>query len=234
MPPSETQVGRFRTWQQKARAGKPAVSFVEFELDELWTAALGFLNHDDELVLAEIRIFPTRDTPAERSLNPNERDPTHGGRKWGEWSWDPDVVPPSGLTMRTIRALNIGGAKLAALANVPRPGDLGDGDVGFVTASRLARARSDDLRRRRDPELLARVALLYDRAVNTEPRENPNDAIYEWLTKSVWGPFASTTFARTSVPGLVRAARAAGYLTPATKGRASGRASAAAHALVEP
>jgi hypothetical protein len=73
--------------------------------------------------------------------------------------------------------------------------------------------------------LLARVAVTYERAL-TE-RQHPNSAIYEELKSK-----SSISFERNSVPGLVRAARAAGYLTPAIKGRASGRATTAAHALV--
>ena len=172
---------------------------------------LGFVNHGDELVLAEVRIFPTREAPSDERVS----------KSWGEWSWDPDVVPLGGLTLRTIRKLTISEARKFALANVPRS------DTGFVTASRLARAPqkpADQDLRRRPPEDLARVALLYERAVNE--RQHPNAVIYAELKNSLW------PVERTSVPGLVRAARAAGYLTPATKGRASGRATTAAHALV--
>lgn len=185
-----------------------------------------FLNHGDELVLADIRIFPTRDTPAERSLNPNERDPTRGGRKWGEWSWDPALVPSGGLTMRAVRKLSIGGAVREALANVPRPDGSLSG-VGFVEASRARiRLKSDGHVRRRSPELLARVARIYASAViNGQP---PNKAVHKALTDTPW------QVSEKSVPGLVRAARAAGYLTPAHKGQASGEATPAAHALVDP
>jgi hypothetical protein len=191
---------------------------VEFEFaEEPWTVTLGFVSHGDELVLADVRIFPTRDTPDDRSLNPNDRK-----RKWGEWSWDPELVPPGGLTMRTIRKLSIGGAVSTAVANVPRP-DGYLGDAGFVTAHHArVRSKPDEHVRRRKPELLARVALLYERA-RAEGRA-PNKLIYAELA-TVW-PVAEST-----VPGLVRAARAAGYLTPAIKGRASGSATAAAHAL---
>jgi hypothetical protein len=219
------QLVRYRTQQQRKRGARSAKSWVEFELEEPpWTVTLGFVNHGDELALADIRIFPTRDVATERSLNPNKRK-----REWGEWSGDPDLVPLGGLTLRTIRKLSIGEALKFALANVPRPGDLDD--AKFVTASRLARVVSQkppelDLRRR-PPELLAQVAVSYQRAL--AKRRPPNTAIYEELGNSPMWPFE-----RNSVPGLVRAARAAGYLTPAIKGRgrASGRATAAAHAVL--
>ena len=224
VPPTQAE---YRTRQHPATADEPGKSQVEFELvEEPWTVTAGFVSHGDELVLADIRIFPTRDTPAERSLNPNERD-----RKWGEWSWDPDLVPAGGLTMRMIRTLSIGAAARTALANVPSgPDDPYMGllsGVGFVEGSRLARGRQKpsglDLRRRR-PELLARIALVYERAV--VEGEPPNKTIHKELFNTPW------QVAKSSVPGLVRAARAAGYLTPAIKGRASGRATAAAHAVL--
>jgi hypothetical protein len=213
----QTQV-EFRTWQQK---GPPAKSWVEFELEEPWTVTLGFVNRGEELLLADVRIFPTRASGAERSLHPNKSK-----RKWGDWSWEPDVVPPGGLTMRTVRTLSIGAAVSAALAEVPKPGGY-LGDAGFVAASRArVRQKSDDHARRRRPELLARVALVYERAV--VEGEPPNKTIHKELANTPW------QVAESSVPGLVRAARAAGYLTPAVKGRgrASGHATAAAHAFV--
>jgi hypothetical protein len=218
-----TQGERYRTWQQGKRGARPAKSWVEFELDdERWTVTLGFVNHGDELVLADVRIFPTRSTPDERGVNPNERK-----REWGDWSWDPELVPRGGLALRTIRALSIGGALRAALANVP-PSDSYLRDAGFVAANRPARMVSrkpPELdARRRAPVLLARVAVWYERALAAG--ESPNGAIYGKLEGTKW------QVARGSVPGLVRAARAAGYLTAAVKGRASGRATAIAHALV--
>jgi hypothetical protein len=209
---------------------------VEFELDDgPWTVTCGFVKHGDELVLADLRIFPTRDTSPERGLNPNERN-GDDGRDWGDWSWDPDLVPTGGLTMRTVRTLRVGDAVRAALANVPEPGGDLD-DFGFVAARRLTsrRVQGEDLRRR-PPELLARVAVVYENAVAAG--KHPGDRIYQELSgASASGDSAevvSWSFERSTVPSLVRAARAAGYLTPAIKGRAHGKATAAAHALVDP
>jgi hypothetical protein len=200
-----------------------ARSWVEFELEGPWTVTLGFVNHGEELVLADVRIFPTRHTPGERGLNPRDRN-SKKGRDWGDWSWDPDIVPAGGLTARKLRTLRLGDAMKVALANLLSSGH--PADAGFVTARRLVRLRpANDDRRRRSPELLARVALVYEHACAAG--EHPNDKIHDNLTGSdPWW------FDRSTVPSLVRAARAAGYLTPATKGRASGRATAAAHALV--
>jgi hypothetical protein len=219
---------RYRLRQHPPTPDEPKKTQVEFELEEPWTVTLTFLNHGDELVLADIRIFPTRDAATERGL-PGDR---RRKRKWGEWSWDPDLVPAGGLTMRTVRRLTIGAAASEVLANVPSgPDDAYLGllsGVGFVEGNRLARGRQkpseQDLRRRRTPELLAHVAMIYDRAaVKHQP---PNKAIHKELIGTPW------QVARSSIPGLVRAARAAGYLTSAIKGRASGRATTAAHALV--
>jgi hypothetical protein len=226
---SQTQARpQYRTWQAPEDGQVPQRSWVEFELEEPWTVTLGFLNHGDELVLADVRIFPTRDDDLERGLGPRGQYDTTGrvpnGRTYGEWSWDPDLVPPGGLTARTLRKLKIGDAMREAIVQVPRP----DGDLagtGFVTASRLALGRAKpagtDLRRRRSPELLASVALIYEQAVLDGI--HPNQAIYEAIKGT------ARQVAEKSVPGLVRAARAAGYLTPAIKGRAQGKATPAAH-----
>ena len=224
MPPTQADYRpQYRPRQHRAASHEPKKSQVEFELDEPWTVTATFLNHGDELVLADIRIFPTRDTAIERGL-PGDR---RREREWGEWSWDPDLVPPGGLTIRTVRKLSIGAAVREALANVPRPDGYLSG-VGFVEASRSrVREKSGDHVRRRSPELLARVALVYERAV--VEGEPPNKTIHKELLNTPW------QIAESSVPGLVRAARAAGYLTPAVKGRgrASGHATAAAHASVK-
>jgi len=221
---TQTQVEyrpQYRPRQHRSSPDEPQKSQVEFELDEPWTVTATFLNHGDELVLADIRIFPTRDTTGERGL-PGDR---RRQREWGDWSWDPDLVPAGGLTMRTVRKLSIGGAVREALANVPRLDGYLSG-VGFVEASHSrVRQKSDDHVRRRRPELLARVALVYERAV--VEGEPPNKTIHKELLNT------PSQVAESSVPGLVRAARAAGYLTTAIKGRASGRATAAAHALVD-
>jgi hypothetical protein len=200
---------------------------VEFELEEPWTVTLGFIHHGDELVLADVRIFPTQNTPGERGLNPRDRN-SKKGRDWGDWSWDPELVPAGGLTARKLRTLRLGDAMKVALANLPSPDDHPDlADAGFVTARRSVRKRpANDDRRRRSPELLARVALVYEDAC--AEGEHPNDKIHDNLGSDPWW------FDRSTVPSLVRAARAAGYLTPAIKGRAHGKATAAAHALVDP
>lgn len=219
--------------RRKPRA-EPAKSWVEFELDDgPWTVTCGFVAHGDELVLADLRVFPTRDTPAERGLNPNERN-SDDGRDWGDWSWDPDLVPTGGLTMRTVRALRVGDAVRAALTNVPEPGSYLE-NAGFIAARRLTskRAHGED-RRRRPPELLARVALVYEKAVAAG--KHPGDSIYQELSgarQSDDGAEVSWSFERSTVPSLVRAARAAGYLTPAIKGRAYGKATDAARDLLK-
>ena len=203
-----------------------ARSWVEFELEEPWTVTLGFVNHGEELVLADVRIFPTRPTPGERGLNPRERN-SKKGRGWGDWSWDPNLVPAGGLTVRKLRTLRLGDAMRVALATLPSPDNHPDfADAGFVTAKRSVRKRpANDDRRRRPPQLLASVAVIYEHACDAG--EHPNQKIHDDLTGSdPWW------FDRSTVPSLVRAARAAGYLTPATKGRASGRATAAAHAVL--
>jgi hypothetical protein len=186
---------------------------VEYEIEEPWTVTLAYTSRDGALTLAAVYVFPTVNDPADRSMNPNERE-----RDWGEWRQDTDLVPPGGLSIRKLRDLNTSAALSVALANVPRPGS-GLAAAGFVAAGRAA------ARPRQEPALLARVAVLYEQA--REEGRQPNPYIFERLQEP-----PNQQVAKRTVADLIRQARAAGFLPPTTQGRASGRATQAAHDLL--
>jgi hypothetical protein len=181
--------------------------------EDPWTIAYGFMGKGGDLVLAEIRIFPTR--PADRR---NRR------RTLGDWSRDPKLVPDPGLPARVLRQIKLREALGVALGSV-LPSDMPAGNAGHF-AVRADRAAPKPSKPRRDPRLLAKVATLYDEGMrqhSTAPAPS----------KYVWEHLKGTEhqFDKRSIEGLVREARQAGYLTPATKGRAGGRATRAAREL---
>lgn len=206
----------YRTWQDRERG----LSFVEWELEEPWTVTLAFTDHDGELALAVLQVFPTKDEPSERGSGPVERDTRKGGRDWGEWRYEPGLVPRAGLAVRTLRQINVSGAIQAALRAVPRP-ESRLAAAGFVAADRPAGRQA---KLRQDPVLLARVAVLYERA--RAEHQSPNSFIYAELQKT------NDHVAQRTVAGLIRQARARGFLPQTSQGRPSDRATKAAHDLL--
>ena len=216
---SDSAYPGWRSWQPIEPDREPRL-WVEHETPlEPWTAAYAFVSRGEDLTLCEVRLFPTRDTPADRSPNVRKRR-----RGLGEWSGDLELVPESGMPARVLRLLKPGEALNVALASVLQS-DTPAGNAGAfsVRADRAARKPSKP---RRDPRLLARVAVLYDQAMRSGSAcTAPNRYVYERLQGT------EHQLARRSIEAIVTEARQVGYLTPATKGRPSGRATAAAHAL---
>jgi hypothetical protein len=213
----------WRTWQ-RIEPEQRAIYWAEHELgEEPWTAAYGFVEREGVLTLAEMRIFPTRDAGTERSANITERvDRLH----LGEWGREPDVVPRGGLPTRTIRLARPGEALAEAFTYVARQNTPHSVNVSPHIVRADAKAKRP-AKPRRDPLLLARVAVLYEQAMVDGVR--PNVHIHDELKHSPHQVSPRT------VAGLVRAARAAGYLTPSgQRGSASGRATKTAHELLKP
>jgi hypothetical protein len=178
---------------------------------EPWTIAYGFVGHSGTLALAEARIFPTSAT-----------DRAEGRRVLGTWTRNPALVPVAGLPARIARAPKPGRALTVALGSVLLS-DSPAGNAGHF-AVRANRAPAKSSKPQRDSRLLARVAILYEAGMSdASKRPAPN--------KHVWQELQNTEhqLAKRSVEALVREARRAGYLTPATKGRAGGRATQLAH-----
>lgn len=208
---------------------RPPIFWVEHELDEEpWTAAYGLVTVDGSLAVAEVRLFPTRSAPAERSSAVRQRK-----RAIGEWSRDPALVPPGGIPTRVVRSLQVPTALRVGLERVLRT-DTPAGNAGLY-AVRADRQPSRPRKRRRDPRLLARVAVLYEQALSSEAainrktgRHSPNEFIYRQLRGT------DDAVARRTVEALVRAARDDGYLVETRgRGRAGGTATKAAHDLVD-
>jgi hypothetical protein len=212
---------KWRTWQR----AEDSIFWAEQELDEEpWTAAYGFVARDGALTLAEVRIFPTRDTPAERGYGPAERSER---RDLGEWSKDSDLVPRGGLSTRVMRLLRPGEAMSEAFNQVWVENEELRRMLEHAVAQPLIaeRTAARPSKPRRDPVILARVAVLYEQALSE--RKRPNRYIHERLKGGQY------QVAERTVGGLVSDARAAGYLTPAArKGSASGSATDAAHAVL--
>ena len=202
-----------RTWQARD-PDNPAgsVSWVEYELEEPWTVALGFQEREGELVLAALSVFPTRNDEADRSLNPRVRE-----RELGQWRPDAERVPRGGLSIRRVlRSVTVSAAAREALRQSPSADDY-LAAAGFVAADRLPATPSRG--KRRDPVLLAQIAVMYEEALRNG--DHPTVVIA-----------AQIDYSLRSVPGLVRAARDAGYLTPANRGRPSGTATEKARRLL--
>lgn len=210
----------WRTWQP-VETDRPPIFWVEHELpEEPWTAAYGFVARDDDLALAEVRIFPTRNIAQDRGGDPRQRK-----REIAEWSRKANLVPIPGIPARVLRMLRPGAAQSVALDHVLRT-DTAAGHAGDFSV-RADRGAPRATKPRRDPRLLARVALLYEDATTQETeRFAPNDYIYNNLLGTEY------QLARRSIEKVVSDARKAGYLTPAVRGRPGGRATPAAHELL--
>ncbi len=217
---SEQRKWGWRTWQRVERDPRP-IYWAEHELgDEPWTAAYGFVEREGALTLAELRIFPTRDAAGDRSADLSERVDR---RDLGEWDRDPALVPRGGLPTRVLRLAKPGEALAEAFTYVARKDTLHSANVSPHIVRADAKSKRP-ARPRRDPTLLVRVALLYEEAMTAGVP--PHSYIFDALQGT------KDQIARRTVAGLVRDARAADYLTPATKGSASGRATQAAHDLL--
>jgi hypothetical protein len=181
--------------------------------EEPWAVAYGFVGRGGTLALAEVRVFP---------LQASERRSRR--RLLGTWNRNAKLVPDAGLPARVLRALRPGEALRIALASV-LPSDLAAGNAGNFSV-RADRAGQRQTKPRRDPKLLALVAVLYEQAMaSSETVASPGAYVWSRLQNT------EHQYARRSVERLIREARHAGLLSKATKGRAGGRATQAAHEL---
>jgi hypothetical protein len=77
---------------------------------EEWTIALRFVVQDDHPILAEVRFFPTEDSPSDQTQ--------------GEWSSDPNAVPTLGLpaaVVKNVALFDLETQVRASLANWKHP-----------------------------------------------------------------------------------------------------------------
>lgn len=210
---STREAYEWRTMQPVEPGNEPMFWVEHDSPEEPWIVAYGFVGRSGKLALAEVRVFP---------LRPSERRSRR--RLLGTWKRDPKLVPDVGLSARVLRTLRPGEALRIALASV-LPSDLAAGNAGDFSV-RADRAAPRQTKPRRDPQLLALVAVLYEQAMSS-PRTAVSPGAY------VWSRLRNTEhqYARRSVERLIREARNAGFLSRATKGRAGGRATQAAHEL---
>lgn len=177
-------------------------AWIEVDIDDEWTAAYRVVPSRDTLVIGELRVFPR----------------TIGAFDPGSWSHAGADVPPGGLPTKVLRKIKVGlvlrfaqrQTRSVAEAAGMLPGDLGE----RLTQVALPAGKPNRRRGRRNPTLLARVAVEYERAYESTPKSP-----IPQLAKSI--PHRSEQALR----DLVRDARVDGFLSPARgPGAAGGRA----------
>ncbi len=189
-------------------------AWAEIDLDDTWTAAYRLVEREGQLVIAEIRVFPT--------VGENDRafarwDGTRPLRRraLGEWSGTSQDVPDGGLPAAVHREVVLLDALERAYRQAEEAGSMLPPEIGTIAGSRVEPRGG----KRRDPDLLARVAILYDKADRASDRKP-----IQYIQKHLPGYSAS------NVRKIVQEARYIGFLTPAPRpGVSGGRATAAAY-----
>ena len=157
-PPPGLETGRQWLWLERAQGPVAA----EADLDNGYRVAVRVVPKDGEPVVAEVRLYPSEPyTPV-----------------WGNWSGKPESVPGRGLSPTNIRRIRFGEVfdEVRRLIRSPeafseiRPGGDWMDWVDLLTSGGFDTAQMDRAKpaRGRPPlsdEELAKVAVLYDRAM---------------------------------------------------------------------
>lgn len=219
-----------RFWQ--ARDG--SAGWYEEDLGDGWTAAyLVVAQEDGQVVVAETRLFPTPSPHDEGMWITNEMgEPVEKGptfivsdsdieREPGTWSGDLSSIPSGGQRTRThLRELKTESVLSSSFARSER-------FAARNATSAIGDKPRDKRKPRRDPKLLAKVAVFYSEAREAGSRK-PNEEVLLRLCED------NLDVSRGTVGDLVRAARRPenGFLSPTSRGRAGGSATRKAYDLL--
>ena len=183
-------------------------AWAEIDLDDAWTVAIQLVEQAGRLVCAEVRIFPT--LPEERSLSRNEQQ-----RRLGETRTGLADVPAGGMRAGLLRDVQLQDLLEQAYQEAERAAGVLPSEVGVIAGSRVELRG----RKRRDPDLLARVAILYAEAVRAG-NHKPIQYIRERIP----------SHSESAIRKFVQEARVVGFLTAAPRpGVAGGDATDAAY-----
>jgi hypothetical protein len=215
---------RYQEWFEEP-SGKRA-AWLEVDLDE-WISAFRMAEQAGELVVAEVRFFPKEPEPEGEWID----DPKTGRRfkaqfsigeenqrrDYGSWSGNPANIPPGGVPARLLRTVRPGAALQLGVYGVraipPQP-----------AFEKLAERRHRPKRTKRDPLLLARIAVLHEQ-LSLDRSRSPSMTAWKLLEA------AGIHYTRETVRDLVRHARKSGFLSAYTP-RADSTATPKAHDLL--